>query len=196
MSIPSLPLSSLRVPSGWKHAAERGRIALYLSSWLTLPVAAWLVALEEVKLLAAGAIGAALMPLVLQLILFPGHLLARRSGRWYAFATAVLTAAALCAWTVAAAAPVLDREHLPFAQRLLWAYCVAVLPLALMASSDEDSFPVFVGAAQVQLGVLALAVAQAGELPFWLQHAALIFLAAAAAWSVSDAWTKAHPPKR
>ncbi|MBI4061877.1 MAG: hypothetical protein HY403_10630, partial [Elusimicrobia bacterium] len=77
MSIPALPLSSLRVPPEWRRAAERGRVALYLSSWLTLPTAAWLVAADELKLLAAGFVGAALMPLVLQLVLFPGHLLAR-----------------------------------------------------------------------------------------------------------------------
>ncbi|PIR15060.1 MAG: hypothetical protein COV48_16430, partial [Elusimicrobia bacterium CG11_big_fil_rev_8_21_14_0_20_64_6] len=64
-----LPLSFLRVPTQWARAAERGRIALYLSSWLTLPTAVWLVFSDELKLLAAGIIGAALMPLVLQLIL-------------------------------------------------------------------------------------------------------------------------------
>ena len=59
-----LPLSFLRVPPEWKRAAERGRVALYLSSWLTLPTAVWLVVADELKLLAAGIIGAALMPLV------------------------------------------------------------------------------------------------------------------------------------
>ena len=196
MSIPALPLSSLRVPQRWKRAAERGRIALYLSSWLTLPTAVWLAAAEELKLLAAGLIGAALMPLVLQLILFPGHLLARRHGRAFALGTAAMTAAALCAWTWAAAGPVLDREYMPFGLRLLWAYCVAVLPLALMSMSDEDAFVAFVGAAQVQLGVLVLAVAQAGALPPAIKQASLALLAAAAAWAVQDSWVKAHPPKR
>jgi hypothetical protein len=196
MSIPSLPLSSLRVPSEWKRAAERGRIALYLSSWLTLPTAVWLVAADELKLLAAGIIGAALMPLVLQMILLPGHLLARRHGRAYALGAAAFTAGALCAWTWAAAWPVLDREYLPFALRLLWAYCVAVLPLALMAAADEDAFVAFVGAAQVQAGVLALAAAQAATLPPLPKQAALAALAAVAAWAVQGSWLKAHPPKR
>lgn len=191
-----LPLSFLRVPSGWKHAAERGRIALYLSSWLVLPSAAWLVVADELQLLAAGLIGAALMPLVLQMILLPGHLLARRHGRLYALTAAAFTAGALCAWTWAASAPVLEREHLHFLLRLLWAYCVAVLPLAMMASADEDAFVAFVGAAQVQVGVLALAAAQAAGLSPWPKHAALILLAAASAWAVQDAWLKAHPPKR
>lgn len=190
-----LPLSFLRVPTEWKHAAERGRIALYLSSWLILPAAVWLIAADELKLLAAGIIGAALMPLVLQLILLPGHLLARRHGRAYALGAAALTAGALGAWTWAAAWPVLDREYLPFALRLLWAYCVAVLPLALMAASDEDAFVAFVGAAQVQLGVAALAVAQAASLPSLPKQAALALLAAAAAWTVQGSWLKAHPPK-
>ncbi len=196
MSIPALPLSSLRVPPEWKRAAERGRVALYLSSWLTLPTAVWLVVADELKLLAAGVIGAALMPLVLQIILFPGHLLARRHGRAHALGAAALTAGALCAWTWAAAGPVLDREHLPFFLRLLWAYCVAVLPLALMAASDEDAFVAFVAAAQVQFGVLALAAAQAAELPPLPKQAALALLAAVAAWSVHGSWSKAHPPKR
>ncbi len=196
MSIPSLPLSTLRVPSEWKHAAERGRVALYLSAWLTLPAAVWLVAEEELKLLAAGIIGAALMPLVLQMILLPGHLLARRPGRAFALGAAALTAGALCAWTLAASGPVLEREHLPFALRLLWAYCVAVLPLALMSASDENAFVAFVGAAQVQVGVLALAAAQAADLPPLPKQAALAFLAAAAAWAVQRSWLKAHPPKR
>lgn len=196
MSIPSLPLSSLRVPSEWKHAAERGRIALYLSSWLTLPTAVWLVLSDELKLLAAGIIGAALMPLVLQLILFPGQLLARRKGRLFTLGAALLTAGALCAWTWAAAGPVLDREYLPFALRLLWAYCVAVLPLAMMAAADEDAFVAFVGAAQIQLGVLALALAQAGNLPPLPKQAALAFLATCATWAVYGSWLKAHPPKR
>ncbi|MBI4060674.1 MAG: hypothetical protein HY403_04520, partial [Elusimicrobia bacterium] len=125
-----------------------------------------------------------------------GHLLARRQGRAFAFAAAVLTAAALSAWTWAAAGPVLEREHLPFFLRLLWAYCVAVLPLALMAASDEKAFPAFVGAAQVQLGVLALAAAQAAELSSRPKLAALALLAAAAARAVHDAWARAHPPKR
>lgn len=196
MSIPSLPLSSLRVPAEWKRAAERGRIALYLSSWLTLPTAVWLVAADELKLLAAGIIGAALMPLVLQLIVFPGHLLARRHGRAFALGASVLTAGALCAWTWASAWPVLDRDYLPFALRLLWAYCVAVLPLALMSAADEDAFVVFVGAAQVQLGVLALAAAQAAGLPPLPKQAALALIAAVAAWAVQGSWLKAHPPKR
>jgi hypothetical protein len=196
MSIPSLPLSSLRVPAGWKHAAERGRVALYLSSWLTLPTAVWLVAVDELKLLAAGILGAALMPLVLQLILFPGQLLARRHGRAHALGAAALTAGALCAWTWAAAWPVLDHEYLPFALRLLWAYCVAVLPLALMAAADEDAFVAFVGAAQVQVGVLVLAAAQAAGLPPLTKQAALALLAASATWAVQASWSKAHPPKR
>lgn len=191
-----LPLSFLRVPPGWKHAAERGRIALYLSSWLTLPTAVWLVAADELKLLAAGIVGAALMPLVLQMILLPGHLLARRHGRLYALGAAAMTAGALCAWTWAAAWPVLDREHLPFLLRLLWAYCVAVLPLALMAASDEDAFVAFAGAAQVQLGVLVLAAGQAAGLHPLPQQAALAFLAAVSAWAVQRAWLQAHPPKR
>lgn len=195
MSVPSLPLSTLRVPAKWKHAAERGRIALYLSSWLTLPTAVWLVAADELKLLAAGILGAALMPLVLQLILLPGVLLARRRGRAFALGAAVLTAGALCAWTWAAAWPVLDREYLPFAMRLLWAYCVAVLPLALMSAADEDAFVAFVGAAQVQVGVLALAAAQAAGLTALPKQAALALLAAVAAWSVQGAWMTAHPPK-
>ena len=192
----SLPLSSLRVPLEWKRAAERGRIALYLSSWLTLPAAAWLVAADELKLLAAGIIGAALMPLVLQIILFPGHLLARRRGRAYALGAVMFTAGSLCAWTWAAAWPVLDREHLPFALRLLWAYCVAVLPLALMAASDENAFVAFIGAAQVQVGVAALAIAQAASLSPLLKQAALALLAASATWAVQSSWSKAHPPKR
>ena len=196
MSVPALPLSNLRVPPEWKRAVERGRIAQSLSSWLTLPTAAWLVAADELKLLAAGVIGAALMPLVLQIILHPGHLLARRYGRAYALAAAMLTAGALCAWTWAAAGPVLEREHLPFFLRLLWAYCVAVLPLALMSASDEKSFVAFVGAAQVQLGVAALAAAQAVGLPLLPKQAALALLAAVAAWTVHDSWAEAHPPKR
>lgn len=191
-----LPLSFVRVPAEWTRAAERGRVALYLSSWLVLPVAAWLAAADELKLLAAGLIGAALMPLVLQMILLPGHLLARRHGRLYAFGAAAFTAGALCAWTWAASAPVLEREHLPFVLRLLWAYCVAVLPLAIMASADEDSFVAFVGAAQVQVGVLALAAAQAGGLPPLAKHAALALLAAVSAWAVQRAWLQAHPVKR
>lgn len=196
MSSPPLPMSSLRVPPEWRRAAERGRVALYLSSWLTLPTAVWLIAADELKLLAAGIIGAALMPLVLQLILLPGHLLARRHGRACALGAAMLTAGSLCAWTWASSTPVLEREHLPFLLRLLWAYCVAVLPLALMAASDEESFVAFVGAAQVQLGVAALAVAQAVQAPPALKHAALAFLAAVAAWAVQGSWLKAHPPKR
>lgn len=190
-----LPLSFLRVPPGWRHAAERGRIALYLSSWLTLPTAVWLVAADELKLLAAGILGAALMPLVLQMILLPGHLLARRHGRAYALGAAMFTAGALCAWTWAAAWPVLDRDYLPFAMRLLWAYCVAVLPLALMASADEDAFVAFVGAAQVQVGVAALALGEAAHVPVYARQAVLAFLAAAAAWAVQRAWLQAHPPK-
>jgi hypothetical protein len=196
MSAPALPLSSLRVPSEWKHAAERGRIALYLSSWLTLPAAVWLMLSDEVKLLAAGILGAALMPLVLNLILFPGHLLARRHGREYALGASILSAGALCAWTFAAASPVLEREYLPFLLRLLWAYCVAVLPLAIMSSADEKAFVPFVGAAQVQLGVLALAAAQAANLPVWTKLSALILLAAASTWAVDGSWLKAHPTKR
>ncbi|MCR4296598.1 MAG: hypothetical protein NUW21_13775, partial [Elusimicrobia bacterium] len=68
--------------------------------------------------------------------------------------------------------------------------------LALMASADEDSFVAFAGAAQVQLGVLALAAAQAGGLPPLPKHAALALLAAVSAWAVQNAWLKAHPPKR
>ena len=196
MSSPAFPLSALRVPSEWKHAAERGRIALYLSSWLTLPTAVGLMYVDELKLLAAGIIGAALMPLVLNLLLFPGHLLARRHGRVYAFGASLLSAGALCAWTFAAASPVLEREHLPFLLRLLWAYCVAVLPLAIMSAADEKAFVPFVGAAQVQLGVLALAAAQAVELPVWTKLSALILLAAASTWAVDGSWSKAHPPKR
>lgn len=195
MSASRLPLAFLRVPAAWRPAAERGRVALYLSSWLTLPTAVWLVAADELKLLAAGILGAALMPLVLQMILLPGHLLARRHGRAYALGAAMFTAGALCAWTWAAAWPVLDREYLPFALRLLWAYCVAVLPLALMAAGDEDEFVAFVGAAQVQLGVLALAAGQAAGLTSLPKQAALAFLAAAAAWIVQRAWLQAHPPK-
>jgi len=190
-----LPLAFLRVPEKYRHAAERGRLALYLSAWLVLPAAAWLVVSDELKLLAAGLIGAALMPLVLQMILLPGHLIARRHGRAYALAAAGMTAATLCAWTWAAAAPVLDREHLPFFLRLLWSYCVATLPLALMAAGDEEEFVAFAGAAQVQLGVLALAAAQAAGLPQPPRQLALFLLAVAAAWSVQDAWLKAHPPK-
>ncbi len=196
MSVPALPLSSLRVPPQWKHAAERGRVALYLSSWLTLPTAVWLVAADEMKLLGAGIIGAALMPLVLQVILFPAQLLARRHGRSYVIGAAVMTALALCVWTLAASAPVLEREHLPFLLRLLWAYCVAVLPLALMAAADEDAFPAFVGAAQVQVGVLALAAAQAADLPAAPKQAALVLLAAVSAWAVQSSWRAAHSPKR
>jgi hypothetical protein len=196
MSAATLPLAALRVPPEWKQAAERGRIALYLSSWLTLPTAIWLVASDELKLLAAGIIGAALMPLVLQIIIFPGHLLARRHGRAYAAGAALLTATALAAWTLASAGPVLEREYLPFFLRLLWAYCVAVLPLALMASADENCFVVFIGAAQVQVGVLALAAADAALLPPWTKQAALALLAAAAAWNAQSSWLKAHPPKR
>lgn len=196
MSIPSLPLSSLRVPGECSRAAERGRIALYLSAWLTVPTAAGLVLVDELKLLAAGVIGAALMPLVLQMLLLPGHLLARRHGRAHALGAAALTAAALCAWTWAAAGPVLEREHLPFLLRLLWAYCVAVLPIALMCASDEDAFVAFVGAAQVQLGVLALAAAQAARVPLLPKQAALALLAAVATWAVHGAWAKAHSPKR
>lgn len=190
-----LPLSFLRVPPGWRRAAERGRVALYLSSWLTLPTAVWLAVADELKLLAAGILGAALMPLVLQMILLPGHLLARRHGRAYALGAAVFTAGALCAWTWAAAWPVLDRDYLPFFLRLLWAYCVAVLPLALMAAADEDSFVAFVGAAQVQLGVAALAAGEALRLAVPWRQAALALLASAAAWSVQRAWLEAHPPK-
>ena len=190
-----LPLFFLRVPARWKRAAERGRVALYLSSWLTVPTALWLVAADELKLLAAGILGAALMPLVLQMILLPGHLLARRHGRLYALGAAGLTAGALCAWTWAAAWPVLDREYLPFALRLLWGYCVAVLPLALMAAGDEDEFVAFVGAAQVQAGVLALAAGQAAGLSSLPKQAALAFLAAVAAWLVQRAWLQAHPQK-
>jgi hypothetical protein len=196
MSAPAFPLSALRVPSEWKHAAERGRLALYLSSWLTLPTAAWLVVSDELKLLAAGIIGAALMPLVLNLILFPGHLLARRHGRAYALGASALSAGALCAWTFAAASPVLEREYLPFLLRLLWAYCVAVLPLAIMSAADEKSFVPFVGAAQAQVGVLFLAAAQAADLPVWTKLSALILLAAASTWAVDGSWSKAHPPKR
>ena len=196
MSIPSLPLSSLRVPPEWKRATERGRIALHLSAWLMLPAAAWLIVTDELKLLAAGIIGAALMPLVLQIILFPGHLLTRRHGRVYALGSAILTAGALCAWTWAAAGPVLDREHLPFLLRLLWAYSVAVVPLAMMSASDEGAFVAFVGAAQVQLGVLALAATQAGGLPYLPKHLALALLATVAAWAVQGSWLQAHPPKR
>lgn len=190
-----LPLAFLRVPAAYKHAAERGRIALYLSSWLVLPAGVWLVVSDELKLLAAGLIGAALMPLLLQMILLPGHLIARRHGRAYAATAAVLTAVALCAWTFAAASPVLEREHLPFLLRLVWSYCVATLPLALMAAGDEEEFVAFAGAAQVQLGVLALAAAQAAELPPLPKQLALLALAAGAAWSVQDAWRKAHPRK-
>ncbi len=196
MTASCLPLSSLRVPPRWKHAAERGRIGLYLSPWLTLPTAAWLVLSGELKLLAAGIIGAAMMPLVLNLLLFPGHLLVRRHGRAYAFGAALLTSAALAAWTRAAAGPVLDREYLPFLLRLLWAYCVAVLPLAMISSSDEGAFVPFAGAAQVLLGVLVLAAAQAADLPPLTPLIALAVLAAAAAWAVQDAWHAAHPPKR
>ena len=109
---------------------------------------------------------------------------------------ALLTAAALCAWTWAAAGPVLDREYLPFALRLLWAYCVAVLPVALMAASDEDAFVAFVGAAQIHVGVIALALAQAGNLPPLPKQAALALLATGATWAVYGSWLKAHPPKR
>ena len=195
MSIPALPLSSLRVPAEWSKAAERGRLALYLSSWLTLPTAAWLIAADELKLLAAGMLGAALMPLVLQIVLLPGQLLARRHGGARVLGAAALTAASLSAWTWASAGPVLEREHLPFLLRLFWAYCVAVLPLALMAASDEDAFPAFVGAAQVQLGVLALAAAQAAALYGWPRQAALALLAAAATWTVRGSWSKAHALK-
>lgn len=195
MSVPAIPLSSLRVQGPWKHAAERGRTALYLSGWLTLPVAGWLVVADELKVLAAGLIGAALMPLVLQLILFPAQLLARRHTRARVLGAAAFTAAALAAWTMAASTPVLEREHLPLTLRLLWSYSVAVLPLAIMASADEDSFPVFAGAAQIQLGVLALTVAQAATLPGPLRLAALATLATAATWAVYDNWFKAHPPK-
>ena len=195
MSVPALPLSTLRVSGPWRHAAERGRLALYLSAWLTVPTALWLVVSDELKLLAAGLIGAALMPLVLQIILFPAHLLARKHSRPRVLASAAFTAASLSAWTWAAAGPVLEREHLPFPLRLLWAYCVAVLPLAMMASADEDSFPVFVSAAQVQIGVLALAAAQAGELSGLPRQAALSFIAVAATWAVQNVWFKTHPSK-
>ena len=121
---------------------------------------------------------------------------ARRHGRVYAFGASLLSAGALCAWTFAAASPVLEREHLPFLLRLLWAYCVAVLPLAIMSAADEKAFVPFVGAAQVQLGVLALAAAQAVELPVWTKLSALILLAAASTWAVDGSWSKAHPPKR
>lgn len=190
-----LPLAFLRVPEKHRHAAERGRLALYLSAWLVLPAAIWLVVAQELKVLGAGLIGAALMPLVLQMILLPGHLIARRHGRAYALAAAGMTAVAICAWTFAAAGPVLEREDLPFFLRLLWSYCVATVPLALMAAGDEDEFVAFVGAAQVQVGVLVLAAAQAAELPPLPKQLALLALAAGAAWSVSDAWRKAHPRK-
>ena len=184
MSAHKLPLASLRVRASWARAAERVRLALFLSSWLLIPAAAWLVVSDELKLLAAGIIGAALMPLVLQMLLLPGHLLTRRAGRPFTVGAAALTAGALAAWTWAAAGPVLDREYLPFLLRFLWAYCVAVLPLALMASADEDSLVVCAGAAQVQAGVLALAAAQAAGLPVWTKLASLALFAAAAAWAV------------
>ena len=195
MSVPALPLSNLRVPVGWRRAAERGRIALYLSAWLTVPTAVWLVASEELKLLAAGVIGAALMPLVLQIILLPAQLLSRRHGRAQVLGAAAITAGALSAWTWAASGPILERAHLPFALRLLWAYCVAVLPLAMMSSSDEDSFPVFVSAAQVQIGVLMLAAAEAGEIYGLPRQAALSLIAVAATSAVYRAWSNAHPTK-
>jgi len=190
-----LPLAFLRVPAKFARAAEQGRVALYLSSWLVLPAAIWLAVSDELKLLAAGLIGAALMPLVLQMFLLPGHLLSRKHGRAYAAGAAAMTALALCAWTFAAAAPVLEREHLPFFLRLLWSYCIATLPLALIAAGDEDEFVAFVGAAQVQAGVLVLAAAQAAELPPLPKQLALLALAAGAAWTVQDAWRKAHPRK-
>lgn len=191
-----LPLAALRLPAPWMRAAERSRVALYLAAWLTVPTAAWLVVEDELKLLAAGVIGAALMPLVLQLIIFPAHLLARRHGRAYALGSAAFTAAALGAWTWAAAGPVLEREHLPFLLRALWAYCVAVLPLAMMSAADEESLAAFAGSAQVQAGVLGLSAAQAAAAPLLLKQAALALLAVVSTGAVAGAWSKAHPPKR
>ncbi|MBI3289719.1 MAG: hypothetical protein HYZ74_09405, partial [Elusimicrobia bacterium] len=81
MTAHRLPLSHLDVPPAWRRVVERGRVALYVTLWLLWPAAAWLALSGQWMLLSAGLLGAALMPAVLQVILLPAHLLARRSGR-------------------------------------------------------------------------------------------------------------------
>lgn len=196
MTTPRLPLSHLTVPPAWRRAVEKGRVVLYVSLWLLWPGALWLLLAGEWKLLGAGLLGAALMPLVLQLILLPVHVLSKRHGRAEALIAAGVTALALAAWTWASAWPVLDRDALPAALRLLWAYSVATMPLALMVTTGEDVFVSCVGAAQVQAGVIVLAVAGAGDLPIPAMLVALALIAAFSTWAVSDAWIKSHPPKR
>jgi hypothetical protein len=160
------------------------------------PAALWLLIEGQWKLLGAGLLGAALMPMVLQMILLPVHVLSRRHGRLEATVAALVTALALMAWTWASAWPVLDRDILPVVLRVFWAYSVATMPLALMVTTGEDVFVSCVGAAQVQAGVVALAVATAGDLPISAMLGALAVLAALSTWAVSDAWIKSHPPKR
>ena len=171
-------------------------MVLYASLWLLWPAALWLLLIGEWKLLGAGLIGATLMPFVLQLVLLPAHVLSRRHGRAEAVGSAALTAIALAAWTWASAWPVLDRNSLPAALRLLWGYSVATLPLALMVTTGEDVFVSCVGAAQVQAGVLLIAIGAAGDLPLPAMQTALAILAAISTWAVFDAWVKSHPPKR
>ncbi len=196
MTTPKLPLAHLTVPPIWRHAVERGRMVLYVSLWLAWPAALWLLLIGEWKLLIAGLIGATLMPFVLQLVLLPAHVLSRRHGRAEALGSAALTATALAAWTWASAWPVLDRDQLPAVLRLFWGYSVATLPLALMVTTGEDVFVSCVGAAQVQAGVLLIAIGSAGDLPILPMQIALVILAAISTWAVSDAWLKSHPPKR
>ena len=196
MTSPRLPLSHLTVPPAWRLVVEKGRLVVHFSLWLMWPAALWLLVVGEWKLLVAGLLGATLMPFVLQLILLPAHILSRRHGRAEATGSAALTAIALAAWTWASAWPVLDRDQLPAALRLLWGYSVATLPLALMVTSGEDVFVSCVGAAQVQAGVLLIAVGAAGDLPLMPIQLALAILAALSTWAVSDAWVKSHPPKR
>ena len=196
MNIPALPLSTLHAPPEWRPIVEKARQLLYLSSWLPWPTALWLAGAGELRLTAAGLLGAALMPLVLQMLLVPAHLLARGLGRARALAASGLTAAALAAWTLAAVTPVLEREHLPFLLRALWAYSVAVLPLAMTAAAHENAFICFVSAAQVQLGVLCL-IALNAELAAGLPpQAPITLLAVIAAWTMHGAWSKTHPSKR
>ncbi|MEK7389833.1 MAG: hypothetical protein AAB036_09045 [Elusimicrobiota bacterium] len=192
MNIPALPLSTLHPPRRWWPLIEKLRYILHLSSWLPWPTAVWLAAVGELRLLAAGLLGAALMPLVLQMLLVPAHLLARALGRARVLLAATMTALALAAWTLAAATPVLEREHLPLGLRALWAYCVAVLPLAMTAAAHENSFVCFVSAAQVQLGVLCLTILHSQWFPGVPPQAPIILLAVAAAWVMHGAWSNTH----